>query len=59
VNSVPYLLVFVIGLLVGRSYAPRRARNALIVGPGLPVDHAVRRPELRDAFRADWRSRGR
>jgi hypothetical protein len=59
VTSVVYLLVFVVGVLVGRSYAPRRARNALIVGPGLPVDQAVRRPELRDAFRADRRSHGR
>lgn len=54
-TSIAFLLAFGVGVLVGRLYAPRRARNALIVGRGLEVDHAMRRPGLREAFRNDRR----
>jgi hypothetical protein len=56
-------ICFVIGVVVGRMYAPRRARHGLVVGEGLPVDRAVRRavrrPELRAAFKADASRRER
>lgn len=59
-NALTFLFFFMCGVIVGRAWAPKRSRNALIVGTGLPVDRAMRRPELRAAFRADRRrSHGR
>lgn len=51
------VLLFFLGGLLGRATAPARPRIGLIAGAGLDVDRAVRRPELREAFREDRRRR--